>query len=138
MIPIQHAYDYFAAAGASLDYCRTTDGLEAEGACLPKVHVYEVDEMQAEHDKIGTSTRMVTKEFPALEGFRIISWEWVSASSANSSEVVLTPIGDGGSLRMNVALSSGPFYDRWRGWVSGKILTKQEQVGCGGEGQPQE
>jgi hypothetical protein len=130
MIPIQHSFDFFALAGAPLDYCKTTTGEEIQNSCVPIVKVFGVNIFHNDHAKEVISTKVVNEEYNAEPGHRIISWQWQAASNNNTSEVRINLIEDGRRLVLQVGLSSGPFYDRWGGRLEGHIITRQEKIEC--------
>jgi S1-C subfamily serine protease len=64
----------------------------------------------------------------ARPGYRIIKADLIRLSDNNLSDVRLTTTPDGAQVVLSFRLTSGPIYDRWRGWLSGKIVTQQERV----------
>lgn len=63
----------------------------------------------------------------ASTGYRITKWDLVRTSENNLSDVRFTPTPDGSQVVMSFRLTSGPIYDRWRGWLHGSLVVQQEK-----------
>lgn len=63
----------------------------------------------------------------ATPGYRIVKADLMRASDNNLSDVRITTTPDGAQVVMSFRLTSGPIYDRWRGWLNGKIVMQQEK-----------
>ncbi|WFU41816.1 serine protease [Bradyrhizobium sp. CB82] len=129
-VPIQHVTDLFSAANARTDYCRTTSGNEAPLSCMPVSHDYPVSIEKDDHPTVASEAKRFDFEFAAMDGYRIKSYEWHSLSSNNASEVYLYLTDDGRRIVGTTRLTSGPFFDRWRGWLNGHISTVQLPKDC--------
>jgi hypothetical protein len=75
--------------------------------------------------KPGTKT--YTRTFDAAPGFKITDYKVItkSANNANVPKIVLSA--DGKKLEVAFALTSGPLYDQWRGWIDAEVQTRQKQ-----------
>lgn len=87
-----------------------------------------VDRLQETHEA-GVTRTDYDDVFPAQSGFVIATAEF-HASSANKivagPDVVVSP--DRNSVHVRYSIESGPFYDRWRGWLDGTLQTVQNAV----------
>lgn len=87
-----------------------------------------VDRLQATHEA-GITRTDYDDVFHAQKGFAIAAAEF-HASSAN--KVVAGPdvavSADGSAVHVRYSIESGPFYDRWRGWLNGTVQTVQNAI----------
>ena len=71
-----------------------------------------------------------TKEYPvhmeAANGYRIADYEYLEHSASQAIKPELRISHDGSSLTGSYKLTSGPGYDRKRGWLAATIVTIQE------------
>lgn len=86
---------------------------------------YTVETMKDDHG-LGKSRR----DYPPLvieaaSGYRIDACEFAAHSANNESGVACAIESGGGSATFRYALTSGPLWDRWRGWLSGRIVVRQ-------------
>ena len=66
-------------------------------------------------------------EISAPEGFvfsEVIKVDYQSIKNSPSNGVVVKMVGDGKALQIIYSLESGPFYDRWNGWIDAYITAK--------------
>lgn len=83
-------------------------------------------ETRTDHDLTET-TETYSVTFTAEEGYRVISCEVTLISANNNGPPICVPTADGGQANLTFDLTSGPFYDRWRGWMAGTVLLEQER-----------
>jgi hypothetical protein len=88
--------------------CRVDQGRESAGGFVPSSGEYNAT-------------------CAARAGFRIVKAELIRESDNNLSDVRLTTTPDGSQVVLSFRLTSGPIYDRWRGWLNGRIVTEQER-----------
>lgn len=129
-IPIQHVSSLFAAANARTDYCRTTSGIEAPMNCKAEFVDYPVKLDKDDHNAVGADAKTFPFSFAAKDGYRIKTYQWYPLSSNNASEVTYYLTDDRQRLVGSTRLTSGPFFDRWRGWVEGRFSTVQLPSDC--------
>ena len=67
-----------------------------------------------------------TGRLEAANGYRIVDHEYLEHSATKVSERQVKIAPDGSYLEMTYKLTSGPGYDRWRGWLAATIVTIQE------------
>lgn len=67
-----------------------------------------------------------TGRLEATKGYRIVDHEYLEHSATKVSERQIKIAPDGSYLEMTYKLTSGPGYDRWRGWLAATIVTIQE------------
>jgi hypothetical protein len=130
VVPIQHVAELFSAANARTDYCRTTTGTEAPLGCQPKFFDYPVKLENVDHSGSASEVKRFDFDFAATDGYGIKSYEWHSLSSNNASEIDLYLTEDRQRIVGRTRITSGPFFDRWRGWVEGRISTVQLPKEC--------
>jgi hypothetical protein len=70
--------------------------------------------------------------YPADAGKRIVECGFESVSSANNGRVACVVAPGGSRAHLRFQLRSGPFFDRWRGWIDGKIRLVQTSTTAGG------
>jgi V8-like Glu-specific endopeptidase len=93
---------------------------------------YSLNDEEISHLWISATERGSRRLFSAQYGFRIISAEFQVASQnhvKDGPQVLVSE--DGSSVTLQYSLESGPFFDRWRGWLVGTLNTIQERVSVG-------
>jgi hypothetical protein len=130
VVPVQHVMDLFMAAGVRTDYCKTTTGLDVAQGCVPVFVDYPIDIMKDDHATTSAEAKPYQIQFHARVGHKIKTFEWRPLSSNNASEVDISLADDHERLSVGFRVTSGPFFDRWRGWVSGRISTIQLPEAC--------
>jgi len=89
---------------------------------------YAVDDGKEDHPSYLPHEADYERSFLAQDGYRIVSAAFSSASANNVTKgphVVVAP--DGSAVSLKFTLRSGPFFDRWRGWLAGGVVTTQER-----------
>jgi hypothetical protein len=130
VVPIQHLYGLFEAAGVSIDVCRTPLGIDSGQACEPTLVPYDVNALLDTHETEQPIVRPYSTEFYANSGYKIKSYVWTSLTAKSATDVDIEINSDHTAIRFQTSLSSGPFYDRWRGWLRGRIDTIQVPKDC--------
>lgn len=112
--------------GSILDKC--TEPEPQTVSLPPQINFnYVVNLTKSDHEGIQPTARIYELKFLALSRYRIASARFL-ASSINHAIKDPTPfiVDDGAAVLLNVGLESGPVFDRWRGWVSGTVVTQQQ------------
>lgn len=106
---------------------------DATGAGGPIRISYSVNTTkETEFSGLQDLTRPESTEFyttgrlEAAKGYRIVDHEYVEHSATKVTERQVTVSPDGSYLEMTYKLTSGPGYDRWRGWLAATIITIQK------------
>ena len=73
----------------------------------------------------STTRPYTTGRLEAQNGYRIAKYEYLEHSATKVSNRVVQVAPDGAFLEMTYELTSGPGYDRWRGWLAATIVTVQ-------------
>jgi S1-C subfamily serine protease len=114
VMPINVVSSMFSRASGPL--ALPIDGVEV---------AYRLDQVQESFNGAQPATRPYKRVFQAQPGFKIVDFSFVprSINKADAPTISVTP--DGQSMEVQFALTSGPIYDRWRGWLDGDIKTRQ-------------
>lgn len=75
--------------------------------------------------KPASTKRYENYRFQALPGYRIVGHEFADLSSTKVSNLEFKTAADGSSIQVVFDLTSGPGWDRWRGWLKGNLTTTQ-------------
>ncbi|MBX3520796.1 MAG: trypsin-like peptidase domain-containing protein [Xanthobacteraceae bacterium] len=90
--------------------------------------VFRVDETKDDHPNVNPHSRPYKVEYEAEPGYAIEKCEWIEESAASASDKHCN-VGPGGRYAtFHFRLTSGPFFDRWRGWVHGYIKVTQTKL----------
>lgn len=76
--------------------------------------------------KPASTESYTTGRLEAAKGYRIVDYDYLEHSATKVSERHVNIAPDGSYLEMPYKLTSGPGYDRWRGWLAATIVTIQE------------
>jgi S1-C subfamily serine protease len=88
---------------------------------------YPVSQLKDDHAYFPDS-RNYDRSFPAQQGFRITGARFVADSANHVTKGPDVEIVDNGQrVVVRFSLESGPFFDRWRGWLSGNVVTTQRR-----------
>lgn len=82
---------------------------------------------QAEH-QINKTVRPYEHRVVAQEGFRIVQANFDCTSCNNVDAISAKVRQEGAELALTYQLTSGPFLDRWRGWLEGVLHITEERV----------
>jgi S1-C subfamily serine protease len=116
VLPINLLSDAFRVSGSQVAV------VAHQGVDVP----YHFGETQESLNGFEAASRGYSHTFVAKEGFKIVDFRYVPRSANNASEPRILVSPDGKRLDVDFALTSGPIYDQWRGWIDAEILTKQE------------
>jgi S1-C subfamily serine protease len=94
------------ASTASMVECRVDRGRESTGGLVPSSDIY-------------------SEVCRARAGHRIVKADLIRESENNLSDVSVSVASDGSEAVLRYRLTSGPIYDRWRGWLNGRLVTEQ-------------
>jgi V8-like Glu-specific endopeptidase len=126
MVPTNLFRDLISAGNGTMDECAGAAKI-AVASCPPKVVVYDLNLEKSDHPTFNPDSRGFAQTFKALPGFTIDTFQFVSESQSNASPPDFVLSGDKTNLTVRTNVTSGPFFDQWRGWISGKIITNQKQ-----------
>lgn len=79
--------------------------------------------------KPASTESYTTGRLEAAKGYRIVDVDYVEHSATKVSERHVKIAPDGSYLEMTYKLTSGPGYDRWRGWLAATLVTTQAPKG---------
>jgi len=71
-------------------------------------------------------SQFYTQTFTADPGYRIIAVDFMKTSAARASDIQNRISSDGSEAELAYQLTSGPAFDRYRGWIRGDVVLKQE------------
>ena len=89
---------------------------------------YLLVETNDTHGNLKPTTKTITKSFEANKGYVFVDAKLDILSMKNSSVPKLKISNDKKTVTVEVDLKSGPFYDRWKGWIKANVITKQQAV----------
>jgi hypothetical protein len=84
-----------------------------------------IDETLDEHDLMQITKRHYVVQDNADPGCAIISTNLVRQSDTRVSDLSISVSADGTSVTLSFDLSSGPAFDRWRGWLHADLVIEQ-------------
>lgn len=120
ILPINLFADFLGITGAAIGPS-TRGGTDSE----PVEVAYDIDRVQESLGGLSMSTKSYTQTFQARPGHKIVDFTVIthSANKASQPDVTITPAGD--AMTVKYELTSGPIFDRWRGWLEADIKTRQ-------------
>jgi len=125
IVPANLMLDILQTGMSSFDEC-TDDQTLALPDCSPKVVNYDIALTKSDHPNFYADSRVFTKVFPAQSNHTIESAQFYPASKNQATDPQITISGDKSSVRFETNIQSGPFFDQWRGWINGQIVTTQK------------
>jgi Trypsin-like peptidase domain len=126
VIPTNLMRDLIDAGNGTLDQCSGEQTIQPPSACDPKIIVFDLDVSKSDHPSFNPDSRGFSQTFRAVPGFTIESYQFIPESASNASPPEFTISGDKKLLTVKSNVTSGPFFDQYRGWLSGKIITNQK------------
>ncbi|MCC0022581.1 MAG: trypsin-like peptidase domain-containing protein, partial [Nitratireductor sp.] len=84
-------------------------------------------ETRTDHDAWTETTETYQFTFDAEEGYQVASCEVTVISANNNGPPICIPTADGRQAHLSFDLTSGPWYDRWRGWLAGTVSIVQDR-----------
>lgn len=84
--------------------------------------------IKADHQLFGRSTETFTETFRAEPGYKITNYDLQLGSATNYRIERVGLVDDGRAVRVRFSLTSGPAFDRYRGWIQGTVKTQQERI----------
>ena len=88
---------------------------------------YRINQSQESLGGLSPTSKEYVVTYTAQQGFRITDYTFNAFSANNVSGPFVDLAPDRKSFTVRYSLKSGPAYDRWRGWLDGQILTRQEK-----------
>ena len=91
---------------------------------------YGLEQLQAIHELGLQPTKRTYGPFTyaATAGYRIVGCTFAPISVNHASELSCSVAPDGKSAVFRYSLESGPIFDRWRGWLNGALVLRQEKL----------
>jgi S1-C subfamily serine protease len=126
IIPTNLMSDMLQSGLSVSDDCSESPQAAELSDCKPKAVEYNIDITKSDHPGLAQDSRTFSQTFRADPGSTIENYVWVPLSSSKASEPEITVSQDKSTLRFSTSISSGPFFDQWRGWQNGKIITTQK------------
>jgi len=120
ILPINLFADFLGITGAAIGSSTSA----SSGGAFVEV-AYNIDRVQESLGGTSKGTKSYTQTFQARPGHKIVDFAVItrSANKANQPSVTVAPAGD--ALTVKYELTSGPVYDRWRGWLDADVKTRQ-------------
>ena len=84
--------------------------------------------IKADHSLLGKSTETFVETFKAEPGYKITKFDVQLGSAANYQVERTELIDDGRAVQVHFSLTSGPAFDRYRGWIQGTVKTQQQKI----------
>ncbi|WP_460421722.1 S1 family peptidase [Pseudomonas sp. ZL2] len=124
VLPVNLLADALKIAGSISPTHTSTLVVPVQGIEQP----YKIDVTQESLGGISPETKQYRRTFNAKPGFQIADYQLVSKSANNASAPSISLSPDKKAITIDFDLTSGPAYDRWRGWLDGELLTRQVEV----------
>jgi S1-C subfamily serine protease len=86
---------------------------------------FEIRQMKDDHPSVAPSTEKYILRFTADPGFRFSAFEFGELSRNHGSPPVIEMSPDAKEIAVSFSLTSGPVFDRYRGWLDGTLVTRQ-------------
>jgi S1-C subfamily serine protease len=86
---------------------------------------FEVRELKEDHPSMLPSSEIRTLTFAADPGFKFTEFKFDELSRNHGSPPQIVMSADGREIAVSFSLTSGPMFDRYRGWLTGTLLTRQ-------------
>lgn len=86
-----------------------------------------IQQSQTEHGLLPTSRDYSLAVYRLADGEVYVSSNFLATSAENASAMKVAYVARTRAVVMSFSLKSGPFVDRWRGWLSGTVLIKLRQ-----------
>lgn len=91
--------------------------------------VFEISQTKDDHPlPLSDHSRTYTETFLAGPDFRIVEATFRPSSAARAGDIKHNISPDGSKITFSYRLTSGPAVDRYRGWLHGDLVVKQEQL----------
>jgi hypothetical protein len=91
--------------------------------------VFQISQTKDDHPSaLSDHSRTYTETFSADPGFRVVDATFRSSSAARAGDIKQNISPDGSKITFSYRLTSGPAVDRYRGWLRGDLVMKQEQL----------
>jgi hypothetical protein len=106
-----------------------SDGKSSQDAPDKIVVKQTLEKTLGEHKSpFAPTTSMYELIYQAQPGYRIVAHDFVPSSSNGLSQLTVQPVGNGAAVVVHFALTSGPQFDRYRGWIRGELTLVQERL----------
>lgn len=106
-------------------------GLHETGIAPPTISIsYGFDDTKDDHPSFSPDRRTYRYIKPAQPGYLIRAAKVIVEHRNHVTTEPVTEIVDAGrAVVVTYTLESGPMFDRWRGWIDGRVETAQQQEG---------
>jgi hypothetical protein len=106
-------------------------GTSCSGGSLPATiqRSYQIDETYGDHPGLVPTTREYTIKKDADPNMVIVDARMVRQSDTQVSDLSINISPDRRSVEMRFKLTSGPAFDRWRGWLHGQLILTMQPSG---------
>lgn len=99
--------------------------LAPAGAVKRISRAFEISRLKDDHPSITPTTEKYTLKFAADAGYKFTEFEFGELSRNHGSAPVIEVSPDGKEISVQFSLTSGPLFDRYRGWLDGTLVTRQ-------------
>jgi len=90
---------------------------------------FPISQLKDDHPSMSSDTRSYSIPLPPLDPALKIKGTRFVENSANNAAHIIVPILSPNQAAVNFTLTSGPLYDRWRGWLTGDaIITAEREI----------
>lgn len=83
-----------------------------------------VETVQSDHAAATPTSRTYSKAFEVHPGYLIVDCAFESISDNNADAIECRIDGSGRQGSLSYELTSGPLFDRWRGWLKGDVVLR--------------
>ena len=95
---------------------------------IVETRTFAISNTKDNHPSVFSDHSQVFAEtFRPDDGYKVIEASFVPRSSNNANDIRSQIAPDGGSVTFSYRLTSGPAVDRWRGWLRGDLIVRQER-----------
>ncbi len=90
--------------------------------------IFKVEQTKDDFPDLMPNSRNYQRTFNAEPGYRIIGCNWNQTEGNNSTDLECNISMDKLIATFSFRLTSGPIYDRWRGWLGATITLTEELI----------
>lgn len=88
---------------------------------------YTVTQVKDNHPGLAPDHESFEEKFAAEPGYKIAKCDWNSSSANQATGIACNVDQDGASATFRYRLSSGPAFDRYRGWLYATVTVRQQR-----------
>jgi len=86
---------------------------------------FKISDLKNSHEGLTPTSEFFTKIFYPTGNSKFVAAHLVPRSQSNASDVKIDVAADGGSLTLGYRLTSGPSFDRFRGWIDADLVATE-------------